>query len=108
MSRPLHIEYPGAVYHSTSRGNEKKPVFKDDQDRENFLNTIQHVSKRYNWICHAYCLMTNHFHLLIETPDGNPSFGMQWRSLPQGSSIYPGIGQLGEARDIRSHPTSDL
>ena len=77
MSRPLRIEYPGAVYHVTSRGNEKKPVFKDDQDRENFLNTIQHVSKRYNWICHAYCLMTNHFHLLIETPDGNLSLGMR-------------------------------
>ena len=77
MSRPLRIEYPGAVYHITSRGNEKKPVFKDDQDRANFLNTLQHVNKRYNWICHAYCLMTNHFHLLIETPDGNLSLGMR-------------------------------
>jgi putative transposase len=77
MSRPLRIEYPGAVYHITSRGNEKKPVFKDDQDRENFLSTLQHVNKRYNWICHAYCLMTNHFHLLIETPDGNLSLGMR-------------------------------
>jgi putative transposase len=77
MSRPLRIEYPGAVYHVTSRGNEKKPVFKDDTDRLNFLNTLQHVSKRYNWICHAYCLMTNHYHLLIETPDGNLSIGMR-------------------------------
>jgi putative transposase len=77
MSRPLRIAYPGAVYHITSRGNEKKPVFKDDQDRVNFLNTLQHVNKRYNWICHAYCLMSNHFHLLIETPDGNLSLGMR-------------------------------
>ena len=77
MSRPLRIEYPGAVYHVTSRGNEKKPVFRDDTDRQNFLNTIQHVNKRYNWICHAYCLMTNHYHLLIETPDGNLSLGMR-------------------------------
>jgi putative transposase len=77
MARPLRIEYPGAVYHVTSRGNEKKPVFKDDQDRQNFLNTLQHVNKRYNWICHAYCLMTNHYHLLIETPDGNLSIGMR-------------------------------
>jgi len=77
MARPLRIEYPGAVYHVTSRGNEKKPVFKDDADRENFLNTLQHVNKRYNWICHAYCLMTNHYHLLIETPDGNLSIGMR-------------------------------
>ncbi len=75
MSRPLRIEYAGAVYHVTSRGNEKKPVFKTDTDRQNFLNTLQHVNKRYNWICHAYCLMTNHYHLLIETPDGNLAIG---------------------------------
>ena len=83
MARPLRIEYPGAVYHVTSRGNEKKPVFKDDTDRLNFLNTLQHVNKRYNWICHAYCLMTNHYHLLIETPDGNLSIGMR-----QVNSVY--------------------
>ena len=77
MARPLRIEYAGAVYHVTSRGNEKKPVFKSDQDRINFLNTLQHVNKRYNWICHAYCLMDNHYHLLIETPDGNLSLGMR-------------------------------
>lgn len=77
MTRPLRIEYPGAVYHITSRGNEKKTIFKDDQDRENFLNTLQHVNKRYNWLCHAYCLMTNHYHLLVETPDGNLSLGMR-------------------------------
>ncbi len=77
MSRPLRIEYAGAVYHITSRGNEKKAVFKGDQDRINFLNTLQHVNRRYNWICHAYCLMDNHYHLLIETPDGNLSIGMR-------------------------------
>ena len=77
MTRPLRIEYPGAVYHVTSRGNEKKAVFKDDLDRENFLNTLQQVNKRYNWLCHAYCLMTNHYHLLIETPDANLSLGMR-------------------------------
>lgn len=77
MTRPLRIEYPGAVYHVTSRGNEKKAVFKDALDRENFLNTLQQVNKRYNWLCHAYCLMTNHYHLLIETPDANLSLGMR-------------------------------
>jgi putative transposase len=77
MTRPLRIEYSGAVYHITSRGNDKKPIFKDDQDHENFLNTLYNVNKRYNWICHAYCLMTNHYHLLIETPDGNLSLGMR-------------------------------
>jgi putative transposase len=77
MARPLRIEYPGAVYHITSRGNEKKAVFKGDQDRINFLNTLQHVNKRCNWICHTYCLMDNHYHLLIETPDGNLAIGMR-------------------------------
>jgi len=77
MTRPLRIEYAGAVYHITSRGNEKKAIFKDDQDNINFLNTLQHVNKRYHWICHAYCLMDNHYHLLIETPDGNLSLGMR-------------------------------
>lgn len=79
MTRPLRIEYPGAVYHITSRarGNEKESIFKDDQDYKNFLNTLQRVNKRYNWLCHAYGLMTNHYHLLIETPDGNLSLGMR-------------------------------
>ena len=77
MARPLRIEYPGAVYHITSRGNEKKAVFKDDSDRAVFLKTLAQVNKRYNWICHAYCLMDNHYHLLIETPYGNLSVGMR-------------------------------
>jgi hypothetical protein len=54
MTRPLRIEYPGAVYHITPRGNEKEIVFKDDQDRENFLNTLRHFNKRYKWISQAY------------------------------------------------------
>jgi REP element-mobilizing transposase RayT len=77
MARPLRIEYPGAVYHITSRGNDKKAVFQDDQDRELFLNILAQVNKRYHWLCHAYCLMDNHYHLLIETPDGNLSQGMR-------------------------------
>jgi putative transposase len=77
MSRPLRIEYASAVYHITSRGNEKKAVYKDDVDRETFLDTLFQVNKRYNWICHAYCLMNNHYHLIIETPDGNLSAGMR-------------------------------
>jgi putative transposase len=77
MARPLRIQYPGAVYHVTSRGNEKKAVYQDDQDRDAFLRTLEHVNKRYHWICHAYCLMDNHYHLVIETPDGNLSLGMR-------------------------------
>src|SRR4030066_2354760 len=77
MARPLRIEYPGAVYHITSRGNEKKLIFKDERDPEILLDTLSQVDKRYNWLCHAYCLMNNHYHLIIETPDGNLSSGMR-------------------------------
>lgn len=94
MARPLRIQYPGAVYHVTSRGNEKKAVYKDDQDREAFLQTLQRVNKRYHWICHSYCLMDNHYHLLIETLDGNLSLGMR-----QLNGVYT---QLFNARYQRS------
>ncbi|GBE06147.1 MAG TPA: helix-turn-helix domain-containing protein [Nitrospirae bacterium] len=77
MARPLRIEYDGAVYHITSRGNARKPIFKDETDFLNFLDILQKVNKRYNWLCHAYCLMNNHYHLIIETPDGNLSKGMR-------------------------------
>ena len=77
MARPLRIEYDGALYHLTSRGNERKLVFKDDTDRNIFLDTLHKVTQRYNWLCHAYCLMNNHYHLVIETSDGNLSKGMR-------------------------------
>jgi REP element-mobilizing transposase RayT len=77
MARPLRIEYAGAVYHVTSRGNARRPIFKDDKDRESFLNTLKRVNDRYHWLCHAYCLMNNHYHLVVETPEGNLSKGMR-------------------------------
>ena len=77
MARPLRIEYDGALYHITSRGNERRAIFRDDEDRVDFLDALQKVNERFNWICHAYCLMNNHYHLLIETPDGNLSKGMR-------------------------------
>jgi REP element-mobilizing transposase RayT len=77
MARPLRIQYPGAVYHVTSRGNARKDVFINKKDRTSFLDLLDRVNQRYNWICHAYCLMNNHYHLLIETPDGNLSKGMR-------------------------------
>ncbi len=77
MSRPLRIEFPGAVYHVTSRGNAKQIIYKDDADRETFLAIFSHVVERFGWICHAYCLMDNHYHLLIETPMPNLSRGMR-------------------------------
>ena len=77
MARPLRIEYAGAVYHVTSRGNARQLIFKDGKDREELLNILEKVNDRYHWLCHAYCLMDDHFHLVIETPEGNLSKGMR-------------------------------
>ncbi len=77
MARPLRIEYPGAVYHVTSRGNERKPIYRTDTDRERFLGVLARVTARYQWLCHAYCLMDNHYHLVIETLDSTLSRGMR-------------------------------
>jgi putative transposase len=77
MARPLRLEFVGAVYHLTSRGNARQRIFLNDADRELFLGTLAHVVSRYSWICHAYCLMANHYHLLIETPKANLSIGMR-------------------------------
>ena len=71
MARPLRITYPGAFYHITSRGNEQKAVFKSKKDREKFLEYLESASERYNAVIHVYCLMDNHYHLLLETPSGN-------------------------------------
>ncbi len=83
MARPLRIEYDGALYHVTSRGNARKSIFAGDEDRKIFLDTLKKVIEKYNFLCHAYCLMNNHYHLLIETPDGNLSKGMR-----QLNSVY--------------------
>lgn len=77
MARPLRLEFANAVYHLTSRGNARQGIFFNDGDRELFLQTLAHVVSRYSWICHAYCLMANHYHLLIETPKANLSIGMR-------------------------------
>lgn len=77
MARQLRIEYPGALYHVTSRGNGRCSIYAADDDRESFLKILHLVVERYRWRCHAYCLMDNHYHLMIETPEGNLSKGMR-------------------------------
>lgn len=79
MARPLRLEFPGAVYHVTSRGNARQDIVADDRDRTDFLflSLLAHVIDRYGWLCHAYCVMDNHYHLLIETPQANLSSGMR-------------------------------
>ncbi len=77
MARPLRVEFHGAVYHITSRGNAQADIFLDDADREMFLHTLARVISRFGWVCHAYCLMDNHYHLVIETPGANLCLGMR-------------------------------
>ena len=77
MSRPLRIEYAGALMHVTSRGNERKPIYRNDVDFQLFLNTLSEVCDQFNWVIHSFCLMTNHYHLVVETPDANLSKGMR-------------------------------
>src|SRR5438105_15536637 len=68
MSRPLRLEFEGAFWHITSRGNERKDIFREDRDRVLFLSLLATAVKRFRWRLHESCLMTNHYHLVLETP----------------------------------------
>ena len=76
MARPLRLEHPGAIWHVTARGNRKEDIFLDDRDRHPFFDHLAKVVTLYRWRLHAWVLMTNHFHLLVETPEPNLSRGM--------------------------------
>ena len=78
MARPLRIEFPGALYHVTSRGNEQRPIFRDDIDCTMFLTFLGQAVQRFDWSLTAWVLMTNHYHLVIQTPEANLSRGMHW------------------------------
>ena len=77
MARPLRIEFAGALYHVTARGDRREAIYDDDEDRREFLRILGTVVENFNWVCHAYCLMDNHYHLVVETPEGNLSKGMR-------------------------------
>ena len=77
MTRPLRLEFPNALYHVTSRGDRRENIYEEDEDRIIFLNILGKVVTDYNWLCHGYCLMSNHYHLIIETLDSNLSKGMR-------------------------------
>ena len=77
MARPIRIEFPGAVYHVTARGAGRGMIFRDDADRAKFLEILERTVSLRRWIVHAYCLMGNHYHLLVETPEANLSRGMR-------------------------------
>jgi len=77
MARPLRVEYPGAIYHVTARGNGRAQVFLDEDDRKMFFFVLEDAVRRFNILCHAYCLMGNHYHLILETPEGDLSRTMR-------------------------------
>jgi len=78
MARPIRVEYEGAVYHVTARGNDRRAIYRDDGDRERFLETVGQCVEQFGVVVHAYCLMPKHYHLLIETPRGNLSRSLGW------------------------------
>jgi len=77
MARPLRLEFAGALYHVSSRGDGGEAIYRGDDDRRGFLGVLSDVWMRYNWSIHAYCLMSNHYHLLVETPEANLAQGMR-------------------------------
>lgn len=77
MARPLRLQFPGALYHVTSRGNARARIYTDDDDHRGFLELLATVCDRHNWTIHAYCLMSNHYHLVLETPEPTLAKGMR-------------------------------
>ena len=78
MARKLRVEYPGAIYHVMNRGDRREPIFLDDADRVRFVQTLGEACVKTDWQLHAWCLMENHFHLVLETPTANLVAGMKW------------------------------
>ena len=77
MARQLRLEFDGALYHVTARGNERRPIYLDDTDRKLFLKLLGKEIRQQGWLCYSYCLMDNHYHLLLGTPQPNLSRGMR-------------------------------
>jgi putative transposase len=77
MARKLRVEYEGAIYHIMNRGDRREAIFRDDGDRLLFLETLAQACQKTDWQVHAWCLMSNHFHLVVETPKANLVAGMK-------------------------------
>ncbi|MGR8918029.1 MAG: REP-associated tyrosine transposase [Gammaproteobacteria bacterium] len=103
MSRPLRIEFPGAYYHVTSRGARRSPIFEDHTDRDTFLGLLGRIVQRFDWRCEAYCLMGNHYHLLVRTPRPNLSRGMQQLNGPYSQHFNRRHGYVGPVFQGRFH-----
>jgi putative transposase len=78
VARKLRVQYPGAVYHVLNRGDRREPIFRTDADRMLFIDTLAEACRKTGWQVHALCLMSNHFHLVVETPNANLVAGMKW------------------------------
>jgi len=78
MARRLRVQYPGAIYHVMNRGDRREAIFRDDQDRRGFIRTLGETCAKTGWEIHAYVLLPNHFHLVMETPRPNLVVGMKW------------------------------
>ena len=78
MPRKMRVEYPGAIYHLMSRGDRRENIFLDDVDRHDFIKTLAEACQKTGFQVHAYCLMRNHYHLVVETPNANLVAGMAW------------------------------
>src|SRR3974390_225354 len=90
MPRKLRLEYPGAMYHVMSRGDQREDIFLDDVDRHDFIKTLAEACQKTDWQVHAFCLMRNHYHLVLETPNANLLCGMAW--LQSTYTIRPNHG----------------
>jgi REP element-mobilizing transposase RayT len=105
MARQLRITYEGAVYHITARGNEQRPIVRDDRDRAEWRRTLAQMVEHYRVVCHAWVLMDNHYHLLLETPTPNLS-----RAVRHLNGVYtqrfngPSAGGASVSGPIQSHP----
>ncbi|HWH64969.1 MAG TPA: transposase, partial [Gaiellales bacterium] len=101
MPRKLRPQVAGGLYHVTMRGNNRAEIFNSDEDRTTLLNVIGRAKRRYGWKVHAYCLMSNHYHLLTETPEPNIAAGMQWLNSTYAHRFnekYERIGHLFQRR----------
>ena len=95
MPRRPRIQLAGALYHVTIRGNNRAAVFLDDDDRREFVDRLGRAKRRHGWVLHAYCLMSNHYHLLVETPEPNIAKGMQWLNSSYSHWFNQGHGRIG-------------
>lgn len=78
MPRKLGVQYPGSISHVLNRGDRREAIFDGDHDRHRFLQTLGQACEKTGWQVHAYCLMSNHFHLVVQTPQPNLVVGMKW------------------------------